>query len=75
MHLDVRKITSRAGLIGSGAIALGSLLTALAYHGRAGEAYSVLNHFVSELGEVGVAPLAWAFNTGLFLGGACPWKL
>ena len=66
---DVRKITYRAGLIGSGAIALGSLLTALAYHGRAGEAYSVLNHFVSELGEVGVSAWAEVFNASLIVGG------
>lgn len=69
MHLDVRKITSRAGLIGSGAIGLGSLLAALAYHGRAGEAYSALNHFVSELGEVGVSAWAEVFNASLIVGG------
>lgn len=69
MHLDVRKITYRAGLIGSGAIALGALLTALAYHGPAGDAYSVLNHFVSELGEVGVSAWAELFNASLIIGG------
>ena len=29
------------------------------------------NHFVSELGEVGVSKLAWMFNTMLVLGGTC----
>ena len=69
MRVDVRQITYRAGLLGSGAIALGSLLTALAYHGRAGEAYSVFNHFVSELGEVGVSAWAEVFNASLIVGG------
>jgi hypothetical membrane protein len=69
MHLDIRKITYRAGLIGSGAIALGALLTALAYHGRAGAAYSVFNHFVSELGEVGISAWAEVFNASLIVGG------
>ena len=61
----------RLGLIGVGLISLGSLAAGLAYRGKLGEAYSPLNHFVSELGEVGVSELAWAFNTGLFLGGLC----
>ena len=31
--------------------------------------YSPLNHFISELGEVGVSRLAWVFNLGLTLSG------
>lgn len=59
-----------AAWIGTGAIALGSLLAAVAYGGRAGEAYSPVNHFVSELGEPGVSALAAVFNAGLMVGGA-----
>jgi hypothetical membrane protein len=44
--------------------------TAMAYRGAAGEAYSPLNHFISELGEIAVSRLAWAFNLGVVLGGA-----
>ncbi|MBN2549633.1 MAG: DUF998 domain-containing protein [Anaerolineales bacterium] len=52
-------------------LSLGSLSAGLAYRGRLGEPYSPLNHFVSELGELGVSELAWAFNMGLFVGGLC----
>lgn len=58
------------GLAGSGIIALSMLVTALLYSGRMGEAFSPLNHFVSELGEVGISESAWLFNGGLVLGGA-----
>lgn len=64
-------VTSVAGLCGTALLALGSLITALAYSGRAGEPYSLLNHFISELGEVGVSELAWLFNGTLFVGGLC----
>jgi hypothetical membrane protein len=30
-----------------------------------------LNHFISELGEIGVSRLAWVFNLGLILSGLC----
>jgi len=64
-------VTSIAGIVGTALLALGSLATALAYSGRAGEPYSLLNHFISELGEVGVSELAWLFNGALFAGGLC----
>lgn len=58
-----------SGLIGPLVIALGSLITALAYTGVEGQAYHPLNHFVSELGEIGVSNLAPVFNSSLILGG------
>lgn len=57
------------GLLGAAAIALASLATALAYSGTQGEAFSPLNHWISELGEVGVSGLALVFNIGLVVGG------
>ncbi len=39
------------------------------YRGKCGEQYSPLNHFISELGEVGVSRAAGVFNSGLLLGG------
>ena len=45
------------------------LITASSYIGRQNETYSFLNHFISELGEIGVSPLAHLFNGGLILGG------
>ena len=50
-------------------VVLCSLAAALAYHGTGMEAYSPLNHFISELGEVGVSRLAWLFNGGLIVSG------
>jgi hypothetical membrane protein len=50
---------------------VGSLVTALAYRGKEGEPYSPLNHFISELGEVGVSRLAWVFNLSLIFAGLC----
>jgi hypothetical protein len=47
------------------------VVAALAYTGKAGQPYSPFNHFVSELGEVGVSPWAGVFNAALLLGGAC----
>lgn len=39
------------------------------YSGHNGEAYSVFNHFVSELGEIGISEAAMLFNVGLVLAG------
>lgn len=64
-------ITPVAGIVGTTLLAFGSLITALAYSGRKGEPYSLLNHFISELGEAGVSELAWLFNGALFAGGLC----
>jgi hypothetical membrane protein len=57
------------GLAGTLLIALAVLFSGVRYYGRRGERYSVLNHFISELGEVGVSPAARVFNTGLAVGG------
>lgn len=70
-NLNLYRITYITGFIGSVVILLGALITALAYSGRQGQAYSPLNHFVSELGEVGVSEAAAIFNTSLIIGGVC----
>ena len=62
------QILSLAGALSA---ILGSLIAAAAYRGRQGETYSLLNHFISELGEAGVSRLAWVFNLGLILCGLC----
>jgi hypothetical membrane protein len=48
---------------------LGMLLSALAYTGVEGQRYSITNHFVSELGELGVSVWASVFNWSLIIGG------
>ena len=59
------------GLTGAAIAILGSLISAFAYTGKEGEKYSPLNHFISELGEVGISKLAWVFNYSLILTGIC----
>jgi hypothetical membrane protein len=39
------------------------------YVGDEGQPYSMFNHAVSELGELGVSELAWMFNYGLMIAG------
>ena len=67
----VDRLAIWAGLIGSSVIAIGSVVTALAYTGSKGQSYSPLNHFVSELGQLSVSRLAVVFNTSLIVGGVC----
>ena len=57
------------GLAGTGVVVLAVLYSSLLYRGKHGERYSLLNHFISELGEVGVSRAARVFNTGMLLGG------
>lgn len=59
------------GISGTLFAILGSLISAVAYRGKQGQRYSPLNHFISELGEIGVSRLAWVFNLGLILSGIC----
>lgn len=62
-------ILSLCGILGPVVISLGILLAGFSYIGIDGQAYDPLNHFVSELGEIGVSDAAWAFNAGLIGGG------
>jgi hypothetical membrane protein len=57
------------GLFGSLLIFTCCIVTALAYRGREGERYSIGNHYISELGEVGISRLAGVFNFGMIVGG------
>jgi len=58
------------GLASVATILIGSLLAAIPYRGYAGETYSPLNHFISELGEIAASRFAWAYNLGIVVGGA-----
>jgi len=57
------------GLVGPVLMLAGVVVPAVGYQGRSGEAYSPFNHFISELGEVGVSQLAWLFNGSLVVSG------
>lgn len=65
----VARLGSTAALGGVGALVAGCVIAAVTYTGKGGEPYSPLNHFVSELGELGVSTMATAFNAGLMVGG------
>ena len=55
--------------IGSTAVILaGALATGLGYSGPAGETYSPLNHFISELGQLSQSRLAPVYNAGIVVG-------
>ena len=57
------------GIIGTLIILIPMFFTALMYSDPSGQMYNPLNHFISELGFVGVSELAWLFNTSIFFGG------
>jgi len=57
------------GFVAIGILLACVLLSSIGYVGTKGEPYSYLNHFISELGQVGVSHLAPLFNTGLIVGG------
>lgn len=58
-----------SGLLGCLVLAAAVLHAAFGYTGRKGERYSPLNHFISELGEIGVSRRARVFNVGMILAG------
>ena len=63
-----REVISLAGFSGSTLILIGSAVTAMFYTGTHSENYSILNHYISELGQVGVSQLALLFNICLIVG-------
>jgi len=62
-------VATGAAIVGVIDIGVASVVTALAYSGKQAQSYNPLNHFVSELGEVGVSELAAMFNVALIIGG------
>lgn len=67
-YQTVVKTTAITGLLGATTIIFSSLITALFYVGRTNERYNFANHYVSELGEIGVSDVPYIFNGGLILG-------
>jgi hypothetical membrane protein len=66
----VERWSADAGVLAFLAIAGGCAWGAVGYVGTAGESYSPLNHWISELGQVSVAAHASFFNLMLLIGGA-----
>ncbi|MBD3188930.1 DUF998 domain-containing protein [Candidatus Bathyarchaeota archaeon] len=55
-------------ITGASCILSGFIISAVFFIGSAGEGYSILNHFISELGVPSISPMAIAFNVGLIIG-------
>ena len=70
IHPHLTRVYPFLGAAGSLLACLVVLASALAYSGKQAEPYSLLNHFISELGETGVSRAAWLFNAGLVASGA-----
>jgi len=68
-RIAVGRIATTGGILSFWTIVLGSAVAWLAYHGARGEAYSPLNHWISELGQLGVSERASTFNLGLVAAG------
>ncbi len=69
MILLSRRLAIFCGLAGPAIMLIGTLWAAAVYQGKKEETYSPLNHFISELGEVGVSREAAVFNGCLIAGG------
>jgi hypothetical membrane protein len=63
------RISPFLGIVGSALIAAVVAVVSLTYSGAQGERFSLLNHFISELGQLGVSRGAWLFNVGLMASG------
>lgn len=57
------------GFIGSGINLFGFIIAAIPFHDRLGRSYSIMNFFVSELGDIIQSPLSIVFNSSLVIGG------
>ncbi|MDL2336091.1 MAG: DUF998 domain-containing protein, partial [Chloroflexota bacterium] len=67
----INRVAQAAGIVGPLVLGTASLVTAVTYRGTADEGFSPFNHWVSELGEVGVSDMPAVFNAGLMVGGVC----
>jgi hypothetical membrane protein len=65
------RIAALIGWFGVAIFATCSVVAAMAYSGATGEAYSPLNHYVSELGARTTGGLGPLFNAGIVIGALC----
>jgi hypothetical membrane protein len=65
----IDKVYTYLAFSGTLLILIGVLISIFPFRDRAGERYSLLNHFISELGEKGISKAAWGFNTAMIISG------
>jgi hypothetical membrane protein len=63
------RLSALLGVAGGLLILIVAAVVSLGYAGANAEPYSFANHFISELGQVGVSRLAWLYNAGLIASG------
>lgn len=68
---NASRVAALIGWCGVAAFLGTALIAGIAYTGSAGEPFSPLNHYVSELGERKNSELNLVFNAGLVIGGLC----
>jgi hypothetical membrane protein len=66
---SIGRIAATAGIVSFWTVVLGAVVAWLGYAGTSGEAYSPLNHWISELGQEGVSARAPVFNVALVVAG------
>ncbi|MEO8395333.1 MAG: DUF998 domain-containing protein [Chloroflexota bacterium] len=71
MESTTRRIAYITGFVGAIIISLGSLLAGWKYQDADGGAFSIFNHFVSELGHTVNSQWALMFNGALVIGSLC----
>ena len=69
MATFIHRHFAHCGLIGCVLVQIALVIPQQGFQNREGQPYSPLNHFVSELGWLGVSEKALVFNLGLILGG------
>ena len=71
MEQTTRRIAYVTGFVGALIISLGALLAGWKYQDADSEAFSIFNHFVSELGHTVNSEWALVFNGALVIGSLC----
>lgn len=69
MTIDINKLTYLSGFLGSVILVICCTVPAIPHPIGQAEAFSFLNHFMSELGYFKSSKLAVVYNSGLFIGG------
>jgi len=67
--MSLQKAAPISGLIGTSLILVCTFYTALGFEETSGESYSIMNHFISELGHTEWSADHRVFNYGLIFGG------